>query len=201
MIESVSCYMKRILIELFLEFAKIGLFTFGGGCRIIYVIEHNCVERKKWITHEEMMNVTILAESTPGPIAVNCATFVGNRQAGMWGAVAATVGMILPSFVIIYCISMFLQNFLELTVVANAFRGIQIAVGLLILEASLNMMKKMKKGGVGWGLLAGAAVLMLLSNLFSWGISSITILLLGALAGLMVHAIQIRKNGEVPKGR
>ena len=201
MIESVSCYMKRILIELFLEFAKIGLFTFGGGYAMISVIEHNCVERKKWITHEEMMNLTILAESTPGPIAVNCATFVGNRQAGMGGAVAATVGMILPSFLIIYCISMFLQNFLELTVVANAFRGIQIAVGLLILEASLNMMKKMKKGGVGWGLLAGAAVLMLLSNLFSWGISSITILLLGALAGLMVHAIQIRKNGEVPKGR
>lgn len=193
--------MKKILIDLFLEFAKIGLFTFGGGYAMISVIEHNCVERKKWITHEEMMNLTILAESTPGPIAVNCATFVGNRQAGMWGAVAATVGMILPSFVIIYCISMFLQNFLELTVVANAFRGIQIAVGLLILEASLNMMKKMKKGCVGWGLLAGAAVLMLLSNLFSWGISSITILLLGALAGLMVHAIQIRKNGEVPKGR
>ena len=193
--------MKKILIDLFLEFAKIGLFTFGGGYAMISVIEHNCVERKKWITHEEMMNLTILAESTPGPIAVNCATFVGNRQAGVTGAVAATVGMVLPSFVIIYCISMFLQNFLELTVVANAFRGIQIAVGLLILEASLNMMKKMKKGYVAWGLLVCASVLILLSNIFSWGISSITILLLGAMAGLMVHAIQIRKNGEVQKGR
>lgn len=189
--------MNKILIELFLEFLKIGLFTFGGGYAMISVIEHNCVEQKKWITHEEMMNLTILAESTPGPIAVNCATFVGNRQAGIAGAVAATVGMVLPSFVIIYCISMFLQNFLELTVVANAFRGIQIAVGLLILEASLNMMKKMKKGMLVWVLLAGAAVLMLLSNLFSWNISSIGILLLGALAGLIVHAIQTRKAGEV----
>ena len=187
----------NLLLDLFLTFAKIGLFTFGGGYAMISVIEHNCVERKNWITHEEMMNVTILAESTPGPIAVNCATFVGNRQAGVAGAVAATVGMVLPSFVIIYCISLFLQNVLELTVVANAFRGIQIAVGLLILEASVNMMKKMKKSIAAWCLLAGAALLMLLAGIFSWEISSIRILLMGALAGLVVHAIQTRKTGEV----
>ena len=189
--------MINTLFELFLEFAKIGLFTFGGGYAMISVIEHNCVERKKWITHEEMMHVTILAESTPGPIAINCATFVGNRRAGIPGAVAATIGMVLPSFVIIYCISMFLQNFLEYTWVANAFRGIQIAVGLLILKAALNMMKKLKKTPIAWLLLGGAALLMLLSNLFAWNISSITILLLGALTGLLAHAIQIRKNGEV----
>lgn len=189
--------MINTLFELFLEFAKIGLFTFGGGYAMISVIEHNCVERKKWITHEEMMHVTILAESTPGPIAINCATFVGNRRAGIPGAVAATIGMVLPSFVIIYCISMFLQNFLEYAWVANAFRGIQIAVGLLILKAALNMMKKLKKTPIAWLLLGGAALLMLLSSLFAWNISSITILLLGAMTGLLVHAIQIRKNGEV----
>lgn len=193
--------MSKILLELFFEFAKIGLFTFGGGYAMISVIEHNCVERKKWITHEDMMNVTILAESTPGPIAVNCATFVGNKQAGILGAVAATVGMILPSFVIIYCISMFLQNFLELTVVANAFRGIQIAVGLLILKASLTMIKKLKKSGLSWLLLAGAALLMLLANLFSWNVSSIWILLMGALFGLVFHAIQIRNRGEAAEKR
>ena len=188
--------MKKILIDLFLEFAKIGLFTFGGGYAMISVIEHNCVERKGWITHEEMMHVTVLAESTPGPIAINCATFVGNRQAGIPGALAATLGMVLPSFVIIYCISMFLQNFLELTWVANAFRGIQIAVGLLILKAALNMMKKMKKNPVAWTLLAGSAILMLLASMFAWNISSIGILLLGATAGLLVYGIQIYKNGE-----
>ena len=188
-------------MELFFEFAKIGLFTFGGGYAMISVIEHNCVERKKWITHEDMMNVTILAESTPGPIAVNCATFVGNKQAGILGAVAATMGMVLPSFVIIYCISMFLQNFLELTVVANAFRGIQIAVGLLILKASLTMIKKLKKSGLSWLLLAGAALLMLMANLFSWNVSSIWILLMGALFGLVFHAIQIRNRGEASEKR
>lgn len=189
--------MIKTLFELFLEFAKIGLFTFGGGYAMISVIEHNCVERKKWITHEEMMHVTILAESTPGPIAINCATFVGNRRAGIPGAVAATIGIVLPSFIVIYCISMFLQNFLEYTWVANAFRGIQIAVGLLILKAALNMMKKMKKTPIEWLLLGGSALLMLLSSLFDWNISSITILLLGAMTGLLVHAIRIRKNGEV----
>ena len=191
--------MSKILLELFLEFAKIGLFTFGGGYAMISVIENNCVERKKWITHEDMMNVTILAESTPGPIAVNCATFVGNKQAGVLGAVVATVGMVLPSFVIIYCISMFLQNFLELTVVANAFRGIQIAVGFLILKASITMIKKLKKSSLAWLLLAGAAILMLLANLFSWNISSILILLMGALVGLVFHALQIRNRGEAPE--
>ena len=189
--------MKNILIELFLEFAKIGLFTFGGGYAMISVISHNCVEKKKWITHEEMMHVTVLAESTPGPIAINCATFVGNRRAGLPGAVAATLGMVLPSFVIIYCISMFLQDFLAYSWVANAFRGIQIAVGLLILKAALNMMKKMRKSILAWLLLLSAALLMLLAAVLEWKISSITILILGAMAGLLAHGIRIRRIGEV----
>ena len=100
-----------ILFELFLIFAKIGLFTFGGGYAMLSLIENNCVEKKKWITHDEMMNVTVIAESTPGPIAINCATFVGFKQAGLLGALTATFGMVFPSFVIIYTVSMFLDNF------------------------------------------------------------------------------------------
>ena len=188
--------MWKILIDLFLEFAKIGLFTFGGGYAMISMIEHNCVERKKWITHEEMMQVTILAESTPGPIAINCATFVGNRQAGIPGALAATLGMVVPSFVIIYCISVFFHNFLQVTWVANAFRGIQIAVGLLILKAALNMLKKLKKTAVSRILIVCAAGLMLLSAVFAWNVSSITILLLGAVVGLTFHALQNHKSKE-----
>ena len=87
--------------ELFLTMLKIGLFTFGGGYAMISIIEDNCVEKKKWITHDEMMNVTVIAESTPGPIAINCATFVGYKVAGMMGAVFATFGVVLPSFIII----------------------------------------------------------------------------------------------------
>ena len=110
-----------IAVELFLTFLKIGLFTFGGGYAMISIIENNCVEQKKWISHDEMMDITVIAESTPGPIAINCATFVGYKIAGMLGAVAATLGVVLPSFVIIFVISTFLDNFLEIPFIANAF--------------------------------------------------------------------------------
>ena len=88
----------NILLELFLMFMKIGLFTFGGGYAMISVIEDICVDKKKWITHEEMMDVTVIAESTPGPIAINCATFVGYKIAGFFGALLATIGVVIPSF-------------------------------------------------------------------------------------------------------
>ena len=89
-----------LIFDLLLTFAKIGLFTFGGGYAMIALIENACVEKKQWITHDEMMNITVIAESTPGPIAINCATYVGYKQKGFLGAVVATIGMILPSFCI-----------------------------------------------------------------------------------------------------
>ena len=95
----------NILCQLFLSFAKIGFFTFGGGYAMIAMIENNCVEQKQWITHDEMMNITVIAESTPGPIAINCATFVGYKKAGFAGALVATLGMVVPSFAVIYFIT------------------------------------------------------------------------------------------------
>ncbi|MBO5666834.1 MAG: chromate transporter, partial [Firmicutes bacterium] len=136
---------KPTFRELFLTFAKIGFFTFGGGYAMIPVIEHICVEEKHWITHDDMMNVLVVAESTPGPNAVNCATFVGFRQRGLLGSLITTLGVVLPSFTIIFIISKFLDNFLEIELIANAFHGIKIAVGFLILTAAVNMIKKMKK--------------------------------------------------------
>ena len=109
------------------------------------MIENSCIERKQWITHDEMMNITVVAESTPGPIAINCATFTGYKKAGFPGALAATLGIIVPSFIVIYLISMFLDHFLEMTIIANAFKGIKIAVGILILDAAATMIKKMQK--------------------------------------------------------
>ena len=135
----------NILLDLFLTFAKIGLFTFGGGYAMISLIENSCVEKKRWIPHDEMMNVTVIAESTPGPIAINCATFVGYKQKGLVGSIAATIGMVLPSFCIIFLISMFLDHFLEITWIAHAFMGIKIAVGILILDAAIKMIRKMQK--------------------------------------------------------
>ena len=108
----------NILTDLFLTFAKIGAFTFGGGYAMIALIENICVERKAWITHEEMMHITVIAESTPGPIAINCATYVGYKKAGMPGAVIATLGIVLPSFLIIYLIAGLMDHFLDLKLVA-----------------------------------------------------------------------------------
>ena len=184
-----------LLIDLFLTFAKIGLFTFGGGYAMISVIEHNCVEKKQWITHDEMMNMTVIAESTPGPIAINCATFTGYRQAGFWGALCATVGMVVPSSAIIYAISRFFDNFLETTVIAHAFQGIKVAVGILILDAGLTMMKKMQKKPLPCVITAVSCVAMLLINCFSWNISSVTLMLTAGIVSLALFAAGNRKGG------
>jgi len=179
----------NILLDLFLTFAKIGLFTFGGGYAMIAMIENNCVERKKWITHDEMMNITVIAESTPGPIAINCATFTGYKKAGIIGALAATLGIVVPSFVVIYLISMFLDNFLELIVIANAFKGVKIAVGILILDAAITMIKKMHKKILPRVIMLSSCVVMLCINIFAWSFSSISLMLIAAAVSLMIFIL------------
>ena len=129
---------NKLFWELFRVFFRIGLFTFGGGYAMIAIIEEACVEKRRWITREEMDHLIVVAESTPGPIAINCATFVGYRQAGFFGAICATVGMILPSFLVIFAVSRFLDRFLKIPVVGNAFKGIKLAVGILIVDARHN---------------------------------------------------------------
>lgn len=188
--------MKQIL-NLFFTFSKIGLFTFGGGYAMISLIEDICVERKKWITHDEMANMTVVAESTPGPIAINCATFTGYKIAGFAGALASTIGVVLPSFVIIYLISMFLDNFLELTLIANAFRGIKIAVGLLILDAGVTMTRKMQKKLLPRVIMACSCGVMLCVNFFSWNFSSISLMLIAASLSLSLYLL---KGSRVQKG-
>ena len=183
-----------LLLDLFLTFAKIGLFTFGGGYAMISVIERSCVEDKQWISHDDMMNITVIAESTPGPIAINCATFVGFRQAGFWGALWATIGMVLPSFLIIFSISRFLDNFLEIAIVARAFRGIRIAVGLLILDAGFNMMRKMPKKAFPRMVVGCACAVMLASSLFSRSVSSISLMLIAGGVSLALFCMN-RKGG------
>ena len=180
----------NILWELFYIFAKIGLFTFGGGYAMISIIEEACVERKKWITHEEMMNMTVIAESTPGPIAINCATYVGYKLAGFVGAAVATFGMVLPSFVVIFAISHFLDNFLEIALIANAFWGIKIAVGILIFDAAITMIRKMQKKILPRMIMVCAFVVMMLINIFSWSFSSINLMLIAGILSLIIFAVQ-----------
>ena len=174
----------RLRLDLMLTFMRIGFFTFGGGYAMIPLIEETCVNKKGWITADEMVMIAAVAKSTPGPISINCATYVGYRQAGFSGALWATFGMVLPSFLVIYLISMFLENFLEITVVANAFRGIQIAVGLLILDAGISVSRKLGRGALNLLLTAGAFGTMLLADIFSWGVSALAILLLAAAVSL-----------------
>ena len=188
----------KILLELFYIFARIGLFTFGGGYAMISIIEDICVERKKWISHEEMMNMTVIAESTPGPIAINCATYVGYKLAGLLGATVATFGMVLPSFVVIFIVSKFLDNFLEIKVIANAFLGIKIAVGILIFDAAITMIKKMKKKLFSSVIMISAFLVMMMVNIFSWSFSSINLMLIAGVLSLIIFAIQTapgRKGG------
>jgi len=157
---------------------------------MISMIENNCVERKAWITHEEMMDVTVLAESTPGPIAINCATFVGYKKAGFAGALTATLGIVVPSFAIIFLISMFLDNFLALTVVANAFKGIKTAVGILILDAAVTMLRKMPGKILPAAIMICSCIAMLCINIFAWNFSSVSLMLIAAAVSLTVFVIK-----------
>ena len=182
------------ILELFLTFARIGLFTFGGGYAMIPLIEDICVEKKKWITHDEMMNLAVIAESTPGPIAINCATFVGFRQGGLTGAAAATVGMTVPSFCIIFLISMFLDDFLTITWIAHAFMGIKIAVGILIVDAAVKMIRKMKKKPLTLAFLICAFLAMIVIDIFALRISSITLMLTAGVISLAIFAVG-RRDG------
>lgn len=186
-----------ILAELFLTFAKIGFFTFGGGYAMISMIENSFVENKKWITHDEMMNVTVIAESTPGPIAINCATFIGYKKAGFLGAVIATLGIVVPSFAVIYLISMCLDSFLEITFIANAFKGIKIAVGILILDAGITMVKKMHKKVLPGVIMVCSFIAMFAINIFTWNFSSISLMLIATVISL---AIFIVKGAPEQKG-
>ena len=188
-----------VIGALFLTFFKIGLFTFGGGYAMIPLIENICVEKKKWITHEEMMDITVIAESTPGPIAINLATYVGYKQKKTAGALIATLGMVLPSFCIIYIISKFLDNFLEITWVASAFRGIKIAVALLIIDAALKMFKKMKKKPFPLVIMSLSLVAMMIINMFALRISSIVIMLTAALIGLVAFLASGNNRKEAVK--
>lgn len=185
---------REIMWKLFGTFMQIGLFTFGGGLAMLSLIEEECVEKRKWITREEMMDLTVIAESTPGPIAINCATYVGFLQAGIGGAIVATVGVVIPSFAVIYVIALFLNNFLEYPLVAHAFKGIAVAVGITILDAAVSLIRGMKKSRQSTGILVSAFAVMMLTDLFAWKLSSVTLMMVAAVFSLVLF--QVRKVFE-----
>ena len=186
-----------MLLELFLTFMKIGMFTFGGGYAMISVVENACVEEEHWITHDDMMNITVIAESTPGPIAINCATFVGYKKRGLIGAAVATTGMILPSFLVIYLVARFLDSFLEISWIAHAFEGIKLAVGILIIDAGVKMLKQIPARTLPRLIMACAFSAMLLIDILALRISSIALLLIAAAVSLVLFTIsqKIERGG------
>ena len=185
---------KVSLKTLFFTFFKIGLFTFGGGYAMLSLIEEECVGKRGWMTKEEMLDMVALAESTPGPVAINSATYLGCRLRGVAGACAATGGVVLPSFVILFLISLVFDAFLKIAVVNAAFRGIQVAVGLLILRAGLSLLKGLPKKPAPLMFAGLVTVFLLCVNLFAWNFSSLWCILIGAVAGLV--ALGVQKTSE-----
>lgn len=186
--------MKNKYLELFCTFFKIGLFTFGGGYAMIGVIENVCVEKKKWLTSDEMENIAVIAESTPGPIAINSATYVGNTMGGFLGAICSTMGVVLPSFIIIMLISLGLDRVLGYPLVANAFKGIKVGVSLLILDAGINMAKKSKGTIGGKVILILSCAVMLCVNIFSLKLSSIALMLIAGMVSLTIFFVRGRRD-------
>ena len=137
-------FFKELFI-LFITFFKIGVICFGGGYAMISLIERDVVEKKNWLTTKEMMDILAIAESTPGPIAINTATYVWTKRAGVLGAIACSLGVVLPSFAIIFAISFFVEEFRNLTYVGYAFRGIRVAMLVLILNAVIKMFRSVEK--------------------------------------------------------
>lgn len=184
-------------LSLFLTMLKIGLFTFGGGYAMIALLENEFVEKKKWLEKDEFLDVAAIAESTPGPIAINAATYIGYKKSGMLGSMIATLGICIPSFVIIYAISLFFDAFLSFTLVAYAFKGIQICVVYLILTAGLKMLKQMKKTTFNMIIISITLICMIVFSLFAVKFSTIFYILISGACGVAVYLLsKIRKEGK-----
>lgn len=182
--------------DLILSFLKIGAFTFGGGYAMISLLENEFVSEKKWIEKDEFLDVVAIAESTPGPIAINAATYIGYKTAGILGAVASTVSVCIPSLVIIYLISLFLDAFLSFKLVENAFHGIQVCVVYLILSAGYKMLKNIKKTPLSISVLSITVIFMTAFSLFAVNFSTVFFILISGCIGLCVHFATVRKEGK-----
>lgn len=176
--------------------AKVGLFTFGGGYAMLAFLENAFVTKHKMISTDEFLSITAIAESTPGPISINIATYVGYKQAGLLGALIATLGLCLPSFVIVYVISLFFDNFLSITLVAHAFRGIQVCVVYLILSAGIKLLKQMKRTVFNLALFGTSVTLMVLFSLLAVNLSTIVYILVGGVLGIALYYAKVIKEAE-----
>ena len=171
---------------------KIGCFAFGGGYAIIALLESEFISKRNWIDHEEFLDMVTIAESTPGPIAINAATYIGYKLKGFWGAVVATVGLWVPSFVIMFFVSLFYEQFMSITLIAAAFKGIQVCVVYLIAKAGFNILKKMKKTPFSIITFSVVCLSMILFTVFDIYVSSIYFIICAGVIGLVVFLIRTK---------
>ena len=186
----------KTILEMFLTLFKIGLFTFGGGYAMLALFENELVEKKKWIEKDEFLDMVAIAESTPGPIAINCATYVGYKRAKVLGSAVATLGVVLPSFIIIFAISLFLDAFLTFELVGYAFRGIQAGVVYLILSAGIKMLRGMKKNFMSIAIMSAVLICMVTLSVFAKKFSAIFYILIAGAIGLAVWGIDKAKKNR-----
>ena len=193
--------MNRIksLFTLFVSMLKIGAFTFGGGYAMIHLLDNEFVTKKQWIDSDEFMDLVVIAESTPGPIAINCSTYIGYKKEKFLGALVSTLGMCIPSFTIIYLISLFFDSFLSIPWVNSAFKGIQGAVVFLIFNAGLKMLRKVKKTPFAITVMALTLVSTVTLSLLAVSFSSIFYILIFGALGLLINAIGCVKEREGKK--
>ena len=187
---------QKELWALFFTFLKIGAFTFGGGYAMLALLEDACVRQKGWLTREEFLDMTAIAESTPGPAAVNSATYIGYQAGGFLGAAAATFAVCLPSFVVIYLISLVFDRFLQLSAVASAFRGIQVCVIYLILSAGMKMLKSLSGTAFNRIIVAGVVAAMVGCSVAAVSFSSLYYILLCGAAGVLLYLLKKLRKEE-----
>ena len=183
------------LITLFLTFFKLGIFSIGGGPTMLTLLQGELVEKKKWLTNDELMEMTAIAESTPGPIAINLATYLGYKKGGFFGALFSTLGVIITPFVLMFCISLFLENILSYNAIKYAFMGIKVGVVFLLFKVSFTLVKSMKKDWFGILLLVSVTITMVTITILAINFSAIYFILLGAVLGLLIYGIIPRKRG------
>ena len=181
----------KLLVQLFVTFFNIGLLTFGGGYAMIPIIQREVVEKKKWMNGNDILDILAISESTPGPIAINSATYVGFRVMGFWGSFFATLGLIIPSFFIIFVISLFYEKFMTWTVISAAFKGLKVGVIILLVMAVFKLSKSVKKDLFSIILFCITLIGMLVITFFQIKIPSVSIIfiVMGLIVGIIATAI------------
>ena len=183
------------LLTLFLTFFKLGIFSIGGGPTMLTLLQGELVEKKKWLSNDELMEMTAIAESTPGPIAINLATYLGYKSLGFLGALFSTLAIVITPFTLMFLISLFLENILTYKVISYAFMGIKVGVVFLLLKVSITLIRQIKKDIFGVLVLLMVTILMTLFTIFSINFSAIYFILLGAVLGLLIYGV-IPKKGK-----